>query len=292
MHQHILFIILISLSTLSCKKSDFNSEEHTIKIDGEKRKFLLHESNQTLDLYPLVIALHGGTGSPLNLEEQSLLSTTSDEQGFHVCYPEGEHRTWNAGECCGKAASNEVNDGAFIDQLIDHLVSNYPIDPRRIYLTGMSNGGFMCYRLACEIGDKIAAIAPVAATMNYPNCVPKTNVPIIHFHSYQDYNVPWQGGVGDGLSDHFNPPILEVLTEWSTHNDCTTDTYNQIQTTSFDHFIWENCDSTQSIELYMTHDGGHSWPMGTKPRAAADEPSSAINANEVMWEFFQKNFRD
>ena len=285
-----VFLLVLLLSN-SCKKSEYDSEEFTIKVDGEKRKYLLHESSMPKDLYPLVIALHGGTGSPLNIEEQSLLSLTADQEGFYVCYPEGKHRTWNAGGCCGKAVKNDVDDVNFISELIDHLITNYPIDPERVYVTGMSNGGFMSYRLACALSDKIAAIAPVAATMNFEPCNPGEAVPIIHFHSYLDSNVPYLGGVGDGISDHYNPPLLDVLNDWSLYNGCINTTSSKESFSNYDHFSWTSCDSTQSIELYLTQDGGHSWPYGTKPRSKADEPSTAINANQLMWDFLQKHRR-
>lgn len=286
----LVLLILINL-TLSCKKSDFDSEEFTIKIGNDKRKYLLHESKSSRELYPLVIALHGGTGSPLNIEEQSLLSETADQEGFYVCYPEGKHRTWNAGGCCGKAAKDDVDDVKFISELIDYLLSQYPIDRERIYVTGMSNGGFMSYRLACALSHKIAAIAPVAATMNFEPCNPEHSIPIIHFHSYKDTSVPYLGGIGDGISDHYNPPLFDILNEWSIYNECSSSDTVKTSYNNYDHFTWNACDSIKIIELYITRDGGHSWPNGTKPRSKADEPSTAINANQLMWQFFQKHRR-
>ena len=287
----LILIINVSLIGLSCKKSDYGSEEHSIPINGEKRSFLLHEISARDTLSPLILALHGGTGSAINIEEQSLLSSTADENGFFVCYPEGKYKTWNAGACCGKAEKKEVDDVQFISELIDHLVTTYPIDPSRVYLTGMSNGGFMCYRLACELSEKIAAIAPVAATMNFENCNPANPVPIMHFHSYKDSNVPWEGGVGDGISSHHNQPIVDVLNDWSSHNSCSS-TGNINEKENFDEYHWSSCDTVAPIILYLTNDGGHAWPMGTKPRSRADEPSTAVNANDLMWAFFQQFTRD
>lgn len=242
---------------------------------------------------PLVIAMHGGFGSGPQLQTQSKLSIKAFTAGFIVVYPEGVNsplniRTWNAGGCCGYAVSSAAHDVEFIDRLIDSLDAQYNIDTTRIYATGMSNGAFMSYRLACELSHRIAAIAPVAGSMNVSSCVPSRPVPIIHFHSYQDMNVPYQGGVGSGASSHWNPPTDSVLTVWSGFNSCST-THDTIHdSTDYLHVKWDNCSCGTEMEWYMTHDGGHSWPGGNTT-GLGDPASTTINANNLMWSFFQQH---
>jgi len=282
---------LVTLSVVSCKKSKYNSSYFEIKINGEKRSYLLHKPDNfdTQTEKSLIIALHGGTGSPKNIEDQSQLSVLSDSEGFLVCYPEGYKRTWNAGGCCGKAVKNNIDDVAFISALIDELITTYQVDSKRVYVTGMSNGGFMTYKLACELSNKIAAIAPVAATMNVENCTPNNAVSVIHFHSYLDESVPYLGGVGNGISDHYNPPLDSILNVWNTLNNCTAPNVEVYSGTDYSLLSWSSCADSTEINLYMTNDGGHSWPMGGKPRKKADDPSQFINASQLMWTFFKNH---
>ena len=172
-----LFIsVTIAFFTYSISFAQYDS----IHFDGYNRTYLLHlpSGYSGMDSIPLVIAMHGGFGSADNLQNQSQLSIKADAENFIVVYPEGVKggvlniRTWNAGWCCGFASLLKINDVGFIDALLDTLINQYSIDTNRIYATGMSNGGFMSYRLACELSDRIAAIAPVASSMSLTSCVP------------------------------------------------------------------------------------------------------------------------
>jgi polyhydroxybutyrate depolymerase len=133
---------------------------------------------------PLIIALHGGGHSAIEIESMSGLSLKADLENFIVVYPEGvkgplsNARTWNAGECCGYASFANIDDVGFIDALITILTSQYNIDTTRIHATGVSNGGFFAYRLACELSNKIASIAPVASSMTLDYCTPDRPVSI------------------------------------------------------------------------------------------------------------------
>lgn len=288
--RHLLLLLAAALLT-TCSKSKFDSEWVTIKHDGERRGYLLHEPENLNCNVPaaVVIALHGGLGSPKNIEEQSGLSTLADAEGFYACYPKGENRTWNGGGCCGKAMRKNRDDVGFIEAVIDELLAEHNIDANRVYVTGMSNGAFMTYRLACELPEKIAAIAPVAGTMNVENCNPENPVPVLQLHSYEDSSIPWDGGRGDGISDHYNPPLDSVLSAWAGHNGCVLEDTLTYSGADFDQRDWRGCTDSALVRLVITHDGGHSWPGGTQPRGTADAPSEAVNASALMWEFFQQH---
>ncbi len=241
---------------------------------------------------PMLIAMHGGFGWGSQLENQSQLSVKADNEGFIVVYPEGVRgnlniRTWNAGGCCGYAMNNNIDDVGFISTLLDSLINKLTIDTNRIYATGMSNGGFMSYRLACELSGRIAAIAPVAASMNVQNCTPTRPVPVIHFHSYLDFNVPYTGGIGAGTSNHYNPPLDSVMHAWSLINSCQTPDDTIRHDSSLTHIKWDNCSCDHHMELYLTADGGHSWPGGNST-GVGDPVSMLISANDLMWDFFQQ----
>lgn len=272
--------------------SSLHAQPGTITVGGLDRSYTLRLPSiydGTTPL-PLVICMHGGFGSGTQVENQSQLTAKAELEGFVIVYPEGTGtiRTWNAGGCCGAAVNNNMDDVGFIDALLDELIANHAIDTTRIYATGMSNGGFMSYRLACELSERIAAIAPVSASMTIAVCQPTRSVPVISFHSYQDSNVPYLGGVGDGVSNHCNSPQDSVLTAFALHADCATlrDTLQHDATMTV--VRWHECDCQQEMLQYMTQDGGHSWHGGTGT-GIGDPPSTAVSANELMWDFFQQH---
>ena len=283
--------ILLSLVIIS---NGLFAQYDSIPFGDYDRTYLVHlPLGYTGDNHlPLVIAMHGGGGSALNMEEVSQLSIKADVENFIIVYPEGVKggllniRTWNAGVCCGFASDHQIDDVGFINALLNHLVEQYAIDTNRIYATGMSNGGFMAYRLACELSDRIAAIAPVASSMTLDFCNPSRAVPIIHFHSYLDTHIPYLGGQGNGLSNHYNPPLDSVFTVWSNIDTCLNNHDTIINNSEFTLVKWANCSCETEIHYYITHDGGHSWPGGNSS-FFGDPASEVINATDIMWAFFQ-----
>ena len=267
----------------------------SIIYDDLYRTYLLHvpSGGSPSEPMPLIVAMHGGFGSAQNLQKQSGLNAKADEEGFIVVYPEGVRdgllniRTWNAGWCCGFASKTEVDDVGFINALLDTLIDRYPIDSERIYATGMSNGGFMSYRLACEIPQRIAAIAPVACSMSVIQCAAENPMPVIHFHSYLDKNVPYQGGVGSGVSNHHNTPLDSVAAVWSDIGECSVKADTVAHDSQFTQIKWSGCECNVEYCQYLTRDGGHSWPGGSKT-PIGDPVSKYILANDLMWEFFKQ----
>jgi polyhydroxybutyrate depolymerase len=270
--------------------TSLHGQAGTITVGGLVRNYTLRlpSAYDGITPLPLVICMHGGFGSGTQVENQSQLTAKAEQEGFIMVYPDGTGsiRTWNAGGCCGYALNNNIDDVGFIDALLDELIANHAIDTTRIYATGMSNGGFMSYRLACELSERIAAIAPVSASMTIAACQPTRSVPVISFHSYQDSSVPYLGGVGDGVSNHYNSPQDSVLTAFALHADCAVlrDTLQHDATMTV--VRWHECDCQQEMIHYITQDGGHSWHGGTGT-GIGDPPSTAVSANELMWDFFQ-----
>ena len=253
-----IFLTLALL--LSITASSF-AQYDSIPLNGRIRSYLVHLPTSYTGTTPtsLIIAMHGGFGSAANMQNQSQLSTKADAENFIVVYPEGVKnigiRTWNAGWCCGYASNNNIDDVGFIDVLLDTLIQKYSIDTNRIYATGMSNGGFMSYRLACELSTRIAAIAPVAASMSVTSCNPTRPMPIIHFHSYEDTNIPYLGGNGAGVSNHYNPPLDSVLNAWSNTSSCSNLNDTIVDNAQYTYTKWDNCNCNAEIQYYITHDG-------------------------------------
>ena len=286
------FLALSGVLALACFTTRAQSD--SILVGGLQRTYTLrlpsvYDGNTPL---PLVIAMHGGFGSGTQLEGQSQLTVKAEQEDFIVVYPDGvpsplNIRTWNAGGCCGYAMNNDIDDVGFISALLDTLIADLAIDTLRVYATGMSNGGFMSYRLACELSDRIAAIAPVAASMTIDACSPTRPVPVIGLHSYLDTSVPYLGGIGDGISNHYNSPQDSVQTAFALHANCAVLNDTILDNAEVTVIRWHECDCEQEMLLYMTRDGGHSWPGG-QSTGIGDPPSTVISANDLMWNFFQQ----
>ena len=265
----------------------------TITVDGLVRNYTLNLPPGYYDSsgFSLVIAMHGGGGSPSQFESTSFLTDKSKASGFIVVYPEGTGviKTWNAGTCCGSAVTNQINDVKFISQLIDKLIAAYKINPKKVYATGHSNGGMMCYRLACELSNKIAAIAANSSTMVLTSaCNPARAMPVLHMHSKLDQHVVYTGGLGDGVSGVYCPPLDSVLNVFSLKNSCANPSKVIFSNNLYTFKKWSSCTNNVSIQYYLTNDGGHGWPGGLPGGPNSDTPSTAINANDLLWDFFQQ----
>lgn len=286
-----LFLFLTSCKTNTAPKQyRFNS---TIQVDGLTRTYTVNLPPNYYESsgFSLVIALHGGGGSGAQFESTCKLTDKANSAGFIVVYPDGTGviNTWNAGRCCGSAMNNNVDDVKFISNLIDKLISTYKINPKKVYATGHSNGGMLCYRLACELSNKIAAIAPNASTMVVSTpCNAARPVPILHMHSKLDEHVPYLGGVGNGVTGISVPPLDSVFTVWSTRNNCLNPKQVMLTTIGYTFTKWYTCSNNVSIHFYLTNDGGHGWPGGLPGGPNSDTPSTAINANDLLWDFFQQ----
>jgi polyhydroxybutyrate depolymerase len=183
-----------------------------------------------------------------------------------------------------------VDDVAFINALIDKLMVDYPVDPKRIYATGMSNGGMMAHRLGIELSDRFAAIAPVAATLFGDEKRPQHPVSAIMLNGMLDRSVPYQGGapggrfpgVWDGMPAK---PALEQAAFWANANGCTN-TPEKLDRGTF--VLWHyRCPAGRDVEIYLLKDSGHAWPGGQRGSRQGDTPSSALSGTDIILEFFR-----
>lgn len=188
------------------------------------REFLLHvpskvaggkwEDGKPADAPPLVIALHGGLANMGKMEDLTGFDDLSDEHGFLVAYPDGFMTTWNAGDCCGAAKIGNIDDVGFLTKLIDKLTGAGLADPKRVYVTGFSNGAGMAYRMACEKPDKVAAIGVVEGAL-VTKCDPSRPVSAMIFHGTADRNVPFNGGGDRDFNDKRPfPPVSKAVEFW------------------------------------------------------------------------------
>lgn len=272
----------------------------TLEHDGRTRSYLLRVPPSRAGDMPLVIVLHGGGGNADNAEMMTGFTELARAEGFVVVYPEGtalgpaRRLTWNAGHCCGYAMRANVDDVGFLRALIDHLVRRLPIDPRRVYVTGMSNGAMMSHRAGLELPDRVAAIAPVVGGIFGDERARAPGVSAIMINGVLDRNVPYEGGPPGGpfASAWDGTPVRPALDQarfWAAANGC--DANAKVNDTGPCVHVRYECPDGIGVELYAVADNGHAWPGGRRGSAIGDPPSRSLDASRVIWEFFARHPR-
>jgi polyhydroxybutyrate depolymerase len=198
--------------------------------------------------------------------------------------------TWNAGHCCGWAYEHHVDDIGFIAALLAHLLATSPIDPQRLYITGMSNGAMLTHRLGIALPERIAAIAPVVGAVFGDEKAPAQPVSALMINGLLDETVPFAGGPlggrAPGASDGTPlQPVSEQGAFWARANGCT----GAVQRENHgDYELWRHtCPQGVTVMQIVVNDNGHAWPGGQKGSPRGDAPSSAIDATSVIWDFLK-----
>lgn len=260
-------IVLFTLSSFS--------QQDTIWHDGLQRTYRLHlPSNYSPDsLYPLVINMHGLGSNAWEEEIYTEFNYVSDTGRFIVVYPNGIDNSWNV------SSSSGTDDVGFISSLIDTLSNMYGVDLLRVYATGMSMGGFMSYRLACELSNRIAAIGSVTGLQAFYPCSPSRPVPVIDFHGTADPVVPYIG-------------VATTINNWVGYNGCPAEpvitdlpdidtTDNSTVTVSY----YGICNDSSEVLLYTINGGEHTWPGAPILIGITNHD---IKASNEIWAFFKK----
>ncbi len=197
----------------------------SIESGGRARSYLVHvpASYDGRTPYPLVLGFHGHGGQGKNQERLSGMEAVSDLDGFILAYPDGIDRGWND----GRGINEGIDDVGFARDLVKKLSSKYVIDPKRVYATGISNGGFMSFRLACDAPDVFAAVAPVAALMSVPLVQENrstTPVSVLLVNGTGDPLVPWDGGEIGGVLGNRGEGISTraSIDYWVALDGCST----------------------------------------------------------------------
>jgi polyhydroxybutyrate depolymerase len=282
-----------------------------IRIMGARRTYLVHipsDYNPQQPL-PLVVVIHGAFDTAQGMEKFSGFSDLADRENFIVMYPNGMgilgfFQHWNAGHCCGKAASDNVDDVGFVAAAIDDVRARLKIDSEGIYMVGFSNGGMLTYRFAAEKGDLLAAVAPLAASIGgKPSAealewrIPDPIQPlsVITFHGLADDDITYKGGVSPHRGGTQTFWSVEKSVEfWVRHNGCnpkktaTSDLNNgRVHIKS-----WEVCRNDTEVALYLIENWGHVWPgKFFTTDLAEDDPLKNFDAAEIIWDFFKSHRR-
>lgn len=239
----------------------------TMSSGGRDREAILHAppQYQATKPMPLVLVLHPLLLDHLKMREIARVERFSDAgDGFLALFPNGIDKSWNAGECCGTAKDEKVEDVRFIKELLAKVSETHCVDTTRIYSMGFSNGGFLSHRLACDLGDTIRAIAPVAGTLGIPeaDCARTTPLPVFAIHGTDDELVPYEGGPPKalhGIFESFGTFQAPTATDafWAKHNglpETTVQGFEQGEVSCKRH------DGKAPVTLCTVEGGGHQWP--------------------------------
>ena len=265
-------------------------QERSVSVGGTQRSYLLYVPLGISGPAPLVMVFHGGGGRAQGIVRSTGMNALADSSHFVVAYPQGVGRrggrgTWNIG---GPNSASDADDIAFVQAMLADIERGNPIDRRRIYATGESMGGVFAYRLACEMSDTFAAIAPVAATMVEPNCAPRSPVAVLHIQGTADENIPLNGGTGamTGMGRDWPSP-RGAVDFWARADGCAPTVSSRqdgADTTCRTHTA---CRST--VEMCTVNGGGHAWP-GSEPQRWQQRynvyVSQSFPASQRIWEFF------
>lgn len=271
---------------------------------GQERFYIIHVplNYNSKKPTPLIFSLHGGAGDMTiqSKDEYYKLISKSDKEGFIIIFPNGYSRfksgkvaTWNAGQCCGEARDTHSDDVDFIKTIFDRTAKQLNIDPSKVFSIGMSNGGMMSYRLACELPNIFKAIAAVAGTDNTAKCTPSIPISILHIHAKNDDRVLFNGGAGKAFMRESKAvtdftSVADTISKWVKLNACDPVPQRVLQTAGAYCDKYSKCKNQVEVQLCVTDSGGHSWPGGKKPIKFEEAPSSAISANDIIWDFFMR----
>jgi polyhydroxybutyrate depolymerase len=271
--------------------------------EGPRRCLVQHPVGVTEPL-PVVLILHGSGATAAWALEEIGWSSLADRVPLLTVAPEGARpepsrppgfldnpQVWNDGSPQGLPPRPDIDDVAFLDQILDYLPRHYHIDPRRVYLTGFSNGAGMAFRYAAERGQRVAAIAPVAGYCWEANPRPTRAVPTLYLVGDADPLVPLEGGnirTPWGLSPTPRPPVRQTLQRWAGALGCPTEPARIADTEEATIAHYGPGRDGATLTAYTIHGLGHHWPGGRgqlNPRLAGPA-SDRVRANELIWDFF------
>jgi polyhydroxybutyrate depolymerase len=247
--------------------------------------------------WPVVIAFHGGQSHPEAMRRFSGLDELAAAGRAVVVYPAGSGSregllTWNGGNCCGEALADGSDDVGFVRELVAAIAGRLPVDRRRIHATGMSNGAMMAYRVAAEMAETIASVAPVAGPLALASIAPARAVSVLHFHGTLDQFTPLEGGIGRrSVTRVSHRPVLDGILDWVAADGCPPQFRREPvacadEGITAERFTWGPGRDGSEVVFYRFEGGGHTWP-GQRPDSFYLGPSAlSVDANGLIWEFF------
>lgn len=264
--------------------------EHTLASAGQTRAYLMFlPSGYKGEPVPLVFSFHGSGGVPRNQVDTSHFDVLAEQRGFAVVFPAGEFtntitaRSWNAGKEAG------VDDVQLVRDIIEDVAGSVNIDRTRIYTSGMSGGGRISSRLACELSDVLAAAAPVAGLQYPDDCLQEHPIPIITFHGMADAVNEY--AVSENSRPYWRMGVETALDKWRQANGCSLTNTAERLSVHVMFYSWTSCSNSAEIHFYQIDNGGHTWPgsnIGDIVPGLGDT-NQEVNASALIWEFFSRH---
>jgi polyhydroxybutyrate depolymerase len=285
-----LLLTICAVLSLSATTFSQTTELGSFEIDGQLRNYRVYipASYNPEVRCPLVFNLHGYGSNAIEQENYGDFRAIADTANFIIVHPNGSLdalgiQHWNT------FGTSSVDDVKFLSALIDTMNANYAIDKKRVYSTGMSNGGFMSYKLACQLSGRITAVASVTGTMTvgeFDACMTNHPMPVMQIHGTEDPTVPYEGSA-------FFKSVDEVVNHWVDFNECSP-TPEIIEVPDIDptdsstatHFIFSDGLLGSTVELYRINEGEHTWPGSIF--VDAGRTNNDINASKEIWRFFSQ----
>jgi polyhydroxybutyrate depolymerase len=294
MRSLLLAALLCSGCAHARPKPDPDLVKGSLESGGRTRTFLSWSPGKPGT--PLVVALHGRLGTGEGQESLSGLTAVAKREGFTVVFPDGIDKSWHDARDLGPAAEQGVDDVAFLAALIDDFVAK-GADPRRVFMLGMSNGGFMTLTFACRAADKVTAVASITGGVSLPlakACAPSRPVPVAFVMGTEDPLVPFAGGKvarknGEVISADAGARLFAELN--GCEKDPTVERLPDVDPqdgTTVELRRWSGCQAGAHVELYVVEHGGHTWPggWGYFKESFIGKTSKDLSASEAAWRFF------
>lgn len=270
-----------------------DAQSNTLSFEGNETTYLVHlPLNYTkAKQYPLVLNFGGLGAGAKKHEAYCRMDEVADKKEFIVVYPQSYHKGWNTGLGFSRYEHGK-NDLGYINTLLDTLIQKYSINTQRIYSVGISLGGAFSYNLACELSNRIAAVASVSGLMTdsaLVYCNPTRDMPILHFHGTRDHIMRYTGM-------HQARGVEELVKLWVLRNHCANqpDTIHipnrcKSDKSTVDLIKYSDCQTGAEVWFYKVYKGGHTWPGSAKQfKMIMGRKNKDINASEAIWEFFEK----
>lgn len=255
--------------------------------DGINRSFVYYTPatwDQSESL-PILFVLHGLTQDGAGLMNITGFNAIAEANNFIVCYPDGINGAWNANM---NFSTSQADDIGFIEALSTYMQNNFNTDPLKQYLSGFSNGGFMCHKMLCESSQCFAAVATISGTMSdtvYENCNPQNTTDILHIHGTLDGIVNYNGSSTTGIS------VNTLMETWSTYYNCdlaptlsTMPNPNLIDLSYPERYTFTNC-TDASLEHIKVVGGGHQWPGILTVWGGLGNINMDFYSPQIIWNF-------
>lgn len=279
----------------------------SLEHDGFEREFILHvpEGYENLQKLPLLIALHGGGGTAKGMVRltKQRFNELADRDGFLVVYPQGLEKSWNdeRNDPISYAHKNDIDDIGFLEKLIEKMEQEYKADPERIFVTGISNGGFMSIRVSRELATTVRGAAPVTASIPLEARdahLAAAPANIMLMNGTGDPLVPYEGGEVEVLGKKRGKIVSteEAIAIFLQRNGCSDEPHiekledkDPADGTRVIRYDYTNAQTGNRVVLMKVRGGGHTWPGGWQylGEKLIGRTSQDVNGCDEIWEFFR-----